>query len=139
VTNRIVTEQERERGIDEFQRGLTLFSTYVLQLGLAGLQAGTDALKHKNRQEEGGGRRGQGPAAAGGLGRHRTDGSAGRPGALRSGAQEVVDPRIARLGVYEYRYRGGQLEWRLAGEGDDAWTPDRFSPEEYAEEKGWLP
>lgn len=37
-TNRFTTEQ-REVAIDEFQRGLTLFSTYVLQLGRAGLSA----------------------------------------------------------------------------------------------------
>lgn len=39
------------------------------------------------------------------------------------------DPRIARFGPFEYRYRNGQLEWRLPGQ---AWLPDPHGPEAYA-------
>ena len=43
--------------------------------------------------------------------------------------RRAEDPRIARFGVLEYRYRHGRLEWRVPG---GAWLPDPHPPEAFA-------
>ena len=40
-----------------------------------------------------------------------------------------VDPRIAKFGSLEYRYRNGHLEWRVPGR---AWRLDPHPPEAFA-------
>lgn len=41
----------------------------------------------------------------------------------------MTDPRIARFGAFECRYRDGQLEWRVPGRD---WHMDPRKPEDYA-------